>query len=236
MKRVPLFILFFVCLFHTLSAQDTIVKSNGDIVPAKIIEISPSEIKYKKTNFLDGPTYVENKSAIKQIRYSNGLKEEFSAEQPKPVETAKTVEKQKPADAGTAGDYYDPHAEIAVKGNKMETIGAAKYKFENRTIGENEMQKILMKTKDKEIINLVQSARDAHKIQFIGFAAIPLGIASVALLGNSLNSQYQLNQGAFIGSVLCLGGAIACPILSGSYKHKRTMSNKKAVQLYNQRF
>lgn len=222
--RPFLFIAFFLCLFQSLSAQDTIVKTNGDIISAKITEIGPSEVKYKRSNFPDGPTYVENKSAIRSIKYANGLKEEFSTEPSKPVETIANA------------DYYDPHAVAAVKTGKMETLGPAKYKFENRRIGEREMQMVLMRTKDKEIINLVQASKDAHKLQFIGFAAIPLGIASIALLSNSVNSQYQLNQGAFIGSILCFGGAIACPIISGGFKHKRTMNNKKAVELYNQRF
>lgn len=58
-------------------AQDIITKRNGDDIQAKVLEISDTEIKYKKFNFLDGPTYTEEKSKILIIRYENGSKDIF---------------------------------------------------------------------------------------------------------------------------------------------------------------
>lgn len=58
-------------------AQDIITKRNGDDIQAKVLQISDSEIKYKKFNFLDGPTYTEKKSEILIIRYENGSKDIF---------------------------------------------------------------------------------------------------------------------------------------------------------------
>lgn len=117
----------------------------------------------------------------------------------------------------------------------MEPYGQ-RYKYEGRKIGEREMQRVLMSTKDKQIIGLVQSAKDANKMQYIGFAAFPLGIASIAFLGSAANSNGTVNSGKLAASAIFLCGAIACPIISGMYKRKRTTSNKKAVQLYNEKY
>ncbi|HEX8514707.1 MAG TPA: hypothetical protein VF868_00815 [Bacteroidia bacterium] len=212
-------------------SQDTIMKHSGNTVLAKIVEISPTEIKYKKFEFQDGPTYVENKSGIRYIRFSNGLKEEFGA--------APQAEKSIPISPAPAEtDYYDPNA--ARNQNRTETeirpIGS-KYLYLGRKIGEREMQGILMKTQDREIVNLIQSAKDANKLQYIGFAAIPLGIGALYCLGSAFDPiSGQVNQNLLTASGLLLVGAIACPISSGIFKHKRTVNNRKAVELYNQKY
>lgn len=49
----------------------------GSLIPAKVIEISDNKIKYKKSNNLNGPLYVIDKSTITMIEYKNGTKEVF---------------------------------------------------------------------------------------------------------------------------------------------------------------
>jgi len=39
------------------------------------IEITPTEIKYKKCNQLDGPTLIKSKSEVFMLKYANGEKE-----------------------------------------------------------------------------------------------------------------------------------------------------------------
>lgn len=231
MKNISLFIILFLT-GKLIYAQDTIVKKNNEIIQAKIMEITQSEIKYKKYTFLDGPTYIENKSEIQYIRFSNGLKEEFSSTPAAPASaSASKVEPEASANA----DYYNPNMHFSNGPQKMEPYGV-RYKYQGRKISESEMQKILMKTQDKQIISYVQNAKDARAMSYIGFAAFPLGVGSLYFLANSVNSSNTLNNGSFAASILCLGGAIACPIISGIYKHKRSVNNRKAVELYNQKF
>ena len=78
MKQLISSFLILFCLFIQAKAQDSIFKTNGDVVVGKIQEISSSEVRYKKVNFLDGPMYVELKTDIASIHYSNGVKEEFT--------------------------------------------------------------------------------------------------------------------------------------------------------------
>lgn len=76
------FILFIFCLlssvFHTY-ADDVIVFRNGDIVNGVVIEITSSEIKYKKASNPKGPTYSTSKADILSIKYENGDTEKFNA-------------------------------------------------------------------------------------------------------------------------------------------------------------
>lgn len=58
-------------------SQDVIIFHNGDMIESKIMEISDSEIKYKKYDNLDGPLYVVLKKDIFMINYSTGEKDIF---------------------------------------------------------------------------------------------------------------------------------------------------------------
>ena len=60
---------------------DEIIFRNGDILSAKIEEIGPSEIKYRKCDFLDGPLYRCEKADVFLVRYSNGTTEKFETEE-----------------------------------------------------------------------------------------------------------------------------------------------------------
>ena len=66
----------FIAAFH-LEAQDVIVLTSGDEVQAKVTEVLPTEVKYKKWGNLDGPMYTESKATIFMIKYENGTKEVF---------------------------------------------------------------------------------------------------------------------------------------------------------------
>lgn len=70
-------VLIFLCANFSYS-QDLIATKKGDIIKAKVLEITTSEIKYKKTDNLSGPTYSFLKSEVFSINYKNGSKDVFS--------------------------------------------------------------------------------------------------------------------------------------------------------------
>lgn len=59
-------------------AQDLVVKKDGSIIQAKVLEIGPLEVKYKKWSNQEGPTYTILITDILAINYPNGEKEQFS--------------------------------------------------------------------------------------------------------------------------------------------------------------
>ena len=210
--------------------QDTIIKYSGEIISAKIMEISPTQIKYKKFNFQDGPLYVENKSDIKMIKYSNGLKEEFAKEKPKITNVTTTGN----------DDYYGGTATAPANStNKIEAFGSH-YRVQGRMISERNMQKLVMESKDKKIISLVGQAKDAQKMQYIGFAAMPLGIGALYAFSYATGAGgvpfTKTNNSLLALSAVCFVGAIACPVISSIERHKRVNCNHAAVKLYNEKF
>lgn len=73
MKNKSLLSILTAALFATSSyAQDVISLKSGNKLSAKILEINTSEIKYKRFDNPNGPTYVVSKSDIQKIVYENG--------------------------------------------------------------------------------------------------------------------------------------------------------------------
>jgi len=59
------------------TAQDMLFKLDGEQVEVKVLEITPSEVKYKLTSNPEGPTYVLPKKEVYMVEYANGSKEIF---------------------------------------------------------------------------------------------------------------------------------------------------------------
>ena len=71
MKKTFLLIAFASSSF-TLNAQDILVKKGGEVENVKVLEVSPTEVKFKKSNNPDGPVFIENRSNLYSIKYQNG--------------------------------------------------------------------------------------------------------------------------------------------------------------------
>lgn len=199
-------------------AQDTIVKKSGEKILAKVVEVSTTDVKFKKFAMLDGPTYIESKTDISQVIYSNGMKDVFAVEAPKKIETLKVSDPD--------ADYYSAPVK---KDDKIVDL-KNRYHYQNRSIGQKKMQVLLLSTKDKEIGGLVTQAKQAKNRQIIlGFSAIPLGIASLVCLGSG-------SDAGVIASGICFAGAVSCPIFSGIQRRKKVSFNSKAIALYNQKY
>lgn len=76
MKQL-LVLLLLLCAAN-VSAQDVIVKKDGSTILSKVLEVGQTEIKYKRFDNQDGPTYTIGKSELQAINYQNGAKDTFS--------------------------------------------------------------------------------------------------------------------------------------------------------------
>ncbi len=81
MKKI-LFIFFFSISLLGYT-QDKIYKLNNEQIETKILEVTNDEIKYKKFNYLDGPTISISKDEVVMIIYQNGDKDIFTKEEKK---------------------------------------------------------------------------------------------------------------------------------------------------------
>ena len=58
MKKTILLLLAAYCGVLTVAAQDLIIKADASKVEAKVTEITPESVRYKRFSNPDGPTYV----------------------------------------------------------------------------------------------------------------------------------------------------------------------------------
>lgn len=76
MKHLLVF-LFLLCS-ASVSAQDVIVKKDGSTIVCRVVELTSSEITYKKWSDLNGSNYVMNRVDASAINYENGKKVNLS--------------------------------------------------------------------------------------------------------------------------------------------------------------
>lgn len=90
----------------SIEGCDVISLKNGEEINAKVLEISQTEIKYKRCDNLDGPTFIIPKSNATKIKFSNGTTEVINSV------TAKAEE----------SDYYNPAPKHDIQPYSGETI------------------------------------------------------------------------------------------------------------------
>lgn len=79
-KLTYLSIILFLFICKNGVAQDKIYKKGGEIIAAKILEVSTSEIKYHLYKVINGPIYILNKLDIVKVEYEDGRKEVYELE------------------------------------------------------------------------------------------------------------------------------------------------------------
>lgn len=78
MKCISVFV-FMAFMINPVFGQDKIYQIlEASPLEVKILEVNPEEIKYKKLNYLDGPTFILSKSDLIKIEYENGDIETFN--------------------------------------------------------------------------------------------------------------------------------------------------------------
>ncbi|MCL2411327.1 MAG: hypothetical protein FWC97_06755 [Treponema sp.] len=80
-------IVFLFVGISAVSGQDLIFLRNGDLIEGRVVEISSTEIRYRRIDFLDGPVFVISVADILTIRFEDGIVQIFNeapiAEQPR---------------------------------------------------------------------------------------------------------------------------------------------------------
>lgn len=77
MKRAILPLLLACLGLAAMQAQDLITLRDGTDIEAKVLQVSPDEIKYKRTDNPDGPDFILPTADVLLIRYANGANQVF---------------------------------------------------------------------------------------------------------------------------------------------------------------
>ena len=122
MKRTILLLLAALCGALTAAAQDLIVRTDASKIEAKVIEITPEAVRYKRFSNPDGPTYVLPVAQIHYIRYANGEKEYYT----------KTI----PATPLTPATPAAPETPAAPAAPAVQPVSGGRYVLKQYEIGE----------------------------------------------------------------------------------------------------
>ncbi|MCB9191056.1 MAG: hypothetical protein H6603_00375 [Flavobacteriales bacterium] len=92
MKNTVLLFAIAILSISQSFAQDRLFFLNGDETDVKITEVSSSEVKYKRMDNLEGPTFSTLKTELFMIKYANGDKEMMATQTAEPVTQPAVVE------------------------------------------------------------------------------------------------------------------------------------------------
>ncbi len=79
-------LIFTLFCFNIALSQDQLFKKDNAKLEVKILEITPTEVKYKLFSNADGPLYIISKSEVALIIYKNGEHEAFKTSETVPVQ------------------------------------------------------------------------------------------------------------------------------------------------------
>lgn len=86
MKKIVIFIM--LCVSISALAEDIIITRKSEKISAVILEVNVDDVKYKKQDNPNGPTYTMLKSDIASILYSSGTVDVFEAKNSKTISEA----------------------------------------------------------------------------------------------------------------------------------------------------
>ena len=86
--KTLLFTITLICISIFSFGQDKIVKRDLTEILCKVSEIGITEIKYKKADNIEGPTYTIKKSEVLKIVFENGSEEKFEVNEMSVVPSA----------------------------------------------------------------------------------------------------------------------------------------------------
>jgi hypothetical protein len=230
------FFAFLVCTFCSLhvKSQDTIVKTNGEIIAAKITEVGTNAITYKKANLLDGPTFIDYKTDIVYVKFSNGQKQFFAKEIPAQIQKSmidtnlvKKNEMQKTDLANSNGM------------NKIETLNG-KFTINGQKASRKDVNNLLGKSKNPAVIAPLKLAKTTKTFQkIIKITSIPTTIGGgSALLWTGVGMYNDVKRGrdntsTYIGTLTSLLTTVTFPITSRILKNKSDKMYNKLIDMYN---
>jgi hypothetical protein len=219
MKRYFIFAILLAYSF-SIKAQDTIVTRNGETIISKLVEVNPTNVRYKRFDYQDGPLFMLEKQDLKFIVYVNGMKDSFENYVAPPAPVIKF-----------------PAIDLT-----MQTSGKHYY-YKERRIGEPDMLAIAGKLNDPKINLMIKKTEEKKLVQNItAIAGIPLFISGFYIYesnrpkrshrGSTSVSSSSHIQAQKNGEYLMLG-AVASELASFYFSIDRRRHAHIVVDAYN---
>ena len=210
-------IITLLSLGFTGICQDIIYFIDGSKVNAKILEIHENEIKYKKSDNLEGPSYFLSIEKVNKIVYSSGKAEIFHENN---TGAKNSVQKENTfKQDGYPRINYDPKAKRKYR-----------YTINNQVVRRREIGKYVMV--NKEAFIFYEKAEKFHGLQVISGVMGCIGFFGIGVIGGvaTMNSNKTLSLALMItgATITTIFWVVDDHAVKNEKKYMR-----KAIDIYN---
>ena len=232
-RRTFLLIAIFCINIAYSFAQDIITLKSGNEIQALVQEVGDVDVKYKKFDNPNGPSYTLKKSEIFMIKYDNGSKDVFAdnvatdvslAPATTPPNIGSHIKKENPpkkTDEMSGNLPLSAFAGIPLSGS----VGSLTFEGTNRTIYGTDTYLNFLKENCPEAYDYYKSSRKSY---WVSFASAMIGGcvtgATAALYSNGNDNVLPV---VVAGGVVTIGGFIGM-IANMNY-------SLKSIKIYNQK-
>lgn len=239
MRSFPLFakLLLLAGLFSTTGvyAQDNIILKNGSEIQAKVLEISPGQIKYRRQDNPDGPIYTTGTADVLLIKYANGTKDVLSQPASRLPGTSLAPLQSVPSSSpGPGAGRLDYHRGFF---SRYFTNGAGE------RIAPSETRLLLGTYQDA--MTAYRRGQSLRRWSYVtaGAAVALVGTgATIALLGDNHRTNSSTNNDGRAGrrdrestevGIALAGGGVLLGVTSLFLHHRTTIQFRRATDRYN---
>jgi hypothetical protein len=238
--------LLLVLTFTTfgLKAQDTLIKTNGQVISCTILEVGTNGVSYKKTGLSDGPTFTENKSDIELIKYQNGKLQTFAeAEGIATINSNTVTPNSQTNQIGSAPNYNQNVNGKPQKGpispDSKIIFDGKRYYVDGQKIGRRDVDRLLSRSTNPAVAAPYKVAKLTKTFQKIVSitswpSTITGGIASIGTFATVIKeSKHHISTSSWVNAGLSFVGTLTFPITSKILKKQRDKLYDKAIDIYN---
>ncbi|HWY37313.1 MAG TPA: hypothetical protein VNY73_02060 [Bacteroidia bacterium] len=220
-------IILLTLAYYTATAQDKIVKTNGDTILAKVLEIGANGVSYKKANMTNSPTFVDLKSDILLIIFSNGTVETFT----------KSSDQSQSGNSSSIATSNSSNSQD--QKNKIE-IMSGKYFINGQKASQKEVDRLLGKSNNPVIVIPLKAAKATKLAQkIVKITSFPTTIGgSFGFLVSGVNlindvRRVRDNTKTYVNFFTSVFTTISLPITNKILKNKSNKMYNKLIDAYN---
>jgi hypothetical protein len=236
MNKYLLLVISYLCAICA-NSQDLILKTNGDTIMAKVMEVGLNAVSYKKFNYQDGPVFTESKSDIRFIRYANGDMQYFDKSTPAVKNDAAkkdSLSGMQSSSTSTTTPQQQQQQKVKIEhiDNKYTINGKpAKLKDVDRQLGTSKNPAILVPLKAAKAMGT------ANKISKItSYPTTITGGATFLVKGIDLWNDIQRGRTtskSYTNALWSMLSTITLPITNKILKKKSDKMHDKLIDMYN---
>jgi hypothetical protein len=226
MRKIKFFVLLIAlsCSANAVWSQDVIVlKKNAEEIKALVQEVGLTEVKYKKYENANGPSYTLLKADIFMIKYANGEKDVFKDEP-----AATDVSPKNRPQEGLASTKSQNAASELLTGKKQKTsLEIVNTKFENaygEKLSAQEIRSVLA-----DVPNALELYESGRRLHTIGSVCTWTGIGFM-VMGGAMT--LDIENANYKKAIPVYGIGLGCLTAAVIFGFKYNAKWKTAYELY----